>query len=207
TPVKPVSAVRPFSWLTVSSAAAFASIRTTRTFSARRRRTTAAPRLPPAPLITATFPASSGYIVSSRRVRRNTLPGECIRGCQSTKSACADSLLSLSPLPQRGRGGWGVRALLQQRFQPPMKSKGYSRPELKVPSKGNPLVRRNSVFCFGLSLAASLSWGCLALRCTAQQNPIGLAIASTARVKDTFAPLPLRDVQLQGGMLGTRFEA
>ena len=88
-----------------------------------------------------------------------------------------------------------------------MKSKGYSRPELKVPSKGNPLVRRNSVFCFGLSLAASLSWGCLALRCTAQQNPIGLAIASTARVKDTFAPLPLRDVQLQGGMLGTRFEA
>src|SRR5581483_2011383 len=37
-------------------------------------------------------------------------PGECIRGWKSTKSASADSLLRLSPLPQRGRGVGGEGA-------------------------------------------------------------------------------------------------
>src|SRR5581483_7880237 len=37
-------------------------------------------------------------------------PGECIRGWKSTKSASADSLLRLSPLPQCGRGVGGEGA-------------------------------------------------------------------------------------------------
>ncbi|HLK55135.1 MAG TPA: beta-L-arabinofuranosidase domain-containing protein [Chthonomonadaceae bacterium] len=41
----------------------------------------------------------------------------------------------------------------------------------------------------------------------AQQNPMGLALPATAQVTDTFSPLPFGAAQLQGGMLGTRFEA
>src|SRR5258708_3161420 len=50
--------------------------------------------------------------------------------------------------------------------------------------------------------------GCLsATRSGGQQNPTGLALPATAKVADKFAPMPLGDARLQGGMLGTRFDA
>jgi DUF1680 family protein len=41
----------------------------------------------------------------------------------------------------------------------------------------------------------------------AQQNPAGLALPHTAKVADRFTPLMPDQVKLQGGMLGTRYDA
>src|SRR5689334_12550200 len=65
-------------------------------------------------------------------------------------------------------------------------------------------MRRNTLF-FALSLALAL--GGIALRGQAQQNPAGMVIPSTAKVKDTFTPLLPNEVALQGGMIGTRVAA
>ena len=40
----------------------------------------------------------------------------------------------------------------------------------------------------------------------AQQNPAGMALPNTAKVKDRFTPLRPEEVTLQGGMLGARYE-
>ncbi|MCW3053400.1 MAG: hypBA1 2, partial [Chthonomonadales bacterium] len=41
----------------------------------------------------------------------------------------------------------------------------------------------------------------------AQQNPAGLALPNTAKIADKFTPLMPDQVMLQGGMLGTRYDA
>lgn len=47
----------------------------------------------------------------------------------------------------------------------------------------------------------------LAAPAMAQQNPEGLAKPGTARVRDRFEPLPTGEVEITGGLLGTRVEA
>ncbi len=46
-----------------------------------------------------------------------------------------------------------------------------------------------------------------ACRASAQQNPAGMALPSTAKVADRFTPLAPDQITLQGGMLGTRYDA
>ena len=54
-------------------------------------------------------------------------------------------------------------------------------------------------------LPALACWLC-ALPAPAQQNPLGLALPDTAKVADTFSPMPFGAVQFEGGLLGTRFD-
>lgn len=56
-------------------------------------------------------------------------------------------------------------------------------------------------------LILGLACTILALPSLAQQNPRGLALPSSAKIRDKFTPCPPGDVKLTGGFLGTRIAA
>src|ERR1043166_2629374 len=69
---------------------------------------------------------------------------------------------------------------------------------------GETMRRIIPLFLYALVLVLM---GGFALKGLAQQNPAGMVIPSTAKVRDTFTPLLPQEVQLQGGMIGSRVAA